>query len=196
MAERMGRVGRGRRGSEDPREAVPDLDARGERALGRGPTGLLALTVSGLVLYLAWWVLWERSHPAASAARRVRDGNAGVRLAAIRALENLGPQDPEVAVPALIEGLADPVPMNRTAAGEGLAVAIPGVGATGTSREEIRDALAALTDRLADPEAAVRARAALALCTIILTWHGPAPALGPEALEAELALRADDPDAN
>ena len=196
MAERVGRVGRGGGGPEMARDAEFDPDARGDRPGGRGLTGLFALAVSGLVLYLAWWVLWERSHPASSAARRVRQGDAAVRLEAIRELEHLGPQDPEIAVPALIEGLADPVAMNRGAAAEGLAAAIPGVGAIGAGPEEVREALAALMDRLGDPEAVVRVRASYALCNIVLAWHGSAQALGLDALEVELTRKADDADAD
>ena len=196
MAERKGQVGRGVGHAEIPRDGEAELDARGGRPGGRGLTGLLALAISGLVLYLAWCVLWERTHPASSAARRVHQGNAAGRLAAIRELEHLGPQDPEVAVPALIDGLSDPVAANRAAAAESMAAAVPGIGAIGPGREEVRDALAALTERLGDPEAAVRVRAAHAICTIVLAWHGSAQAIELDALEAELLRRADDRDAD
>jgi HEAT repeat protein len=191
MAERTGRVGRG---SDIRGDAESELDDRGDRSGGRGPTGLLAMAISGLVLYLAWLVLWERSHPAAAAARRVRQGGAAERLAAIRDLESLGPQDPEIAVPALIEGLADPAATNRGAAAEGLAASIPGVGADGAGPEAVRDALAALIKRVDDPEAAVRVRASHALYTIVLAGHGSARALRLDALEAELMRKADGPD--
>ena len=76
MAEKVGGawLGRGDLDPGIPEEREADLDARGDRRRGRGLTGLLALAISGLVLYLAWCILWERSHPASAA----RAGSARV----------------------------------------------------------------------------------------------------------------------
>lgn len=195
MAERMGRVGRGGGGSEAPDEPGTDPGARGDRARGRGLASLLALAVSGLILYLAWWVLWERSHPAASAARGVRQADAAGRLAAIRELAEIGAQDPDVAVPALILGLSDSQPANRAAAADGLAAAIPGGGAVGPAPEQVQDALTALLGRFGDPEAGVRARAVYALSAIVQSWHGSSTAVDLAALEAETTRLVESPDA-
>ncbi len=76
MAEKVGGawLGRGDLDPGIPEEREADLDARGDRRRGRGLTGLLALAISGLVLYLAWCILWERSHPAGAAAPGVQKG--------------------------------------------------------------------------------------------------------------------------
>ena len=103
---------------------------------------------------------------------RVRRGDAAARLKAIRELEHLGPQDPEVALPALIDALDDPEPVNRGAAAEGLVAVIPGVRLIDSDPGPVREAVAALMDRLGDPEPAVRVRASESLCTIVLAWHG------------------------
>ena len=86
MAEKVGGawLGRGDLDPGIPEEREADLDARGDRRRGRGLTGLLALAISGLVLYLAWCILWERSHPASAAARGVHKSDSAARLKAIR----------------------------------------------------------------------------------------------------------------
>ena len=99
MGERAGGVWRGRRdsGVPDDDEAEPGPGRRGGR--GWGLTGLFAVAISGLVLYLVWCVLWERNHPASAAARAVRAGEVAGRLRAVADLERLGPGGPRRRLP-------------------------------------------------------------------------------------------------
>ncbi len=108
MGERIGGAGWGGRTADRPAYEEDAPEQPGGRRRGPGLTGPLALAISGLVLYLAWCVVWERSHPAASATRGIRRGDAAARLEAIRQVERVGPQDPEVAIPGLIGGAGRP----------------------------------------------------------------------------------------
>src|SRR5262249_36310466 len=151
-----------------------------------GLTGPFALAISGLVLYLAWCVVWERSHPAASPARGIGSGDAAGRLKAIRDVERLGPQDPDVALPALIRGLEDPEPGNRQAAAESLVAVIQGAETGDSDLEQVHDAIAALLGRMGDPEPMVRARMSQALWMIAMTWRGPPRSSELEAIAAAM----------
>jgi HEAT repeat protein len=194
MSERVGGVRRGRDGPLVPGGGEAESDWRAEGRRGRGLTGPVALAISGLVLYLAWSALWERSHPASAAARGVREGDTAARLQALRDLERLGPQDPDVALPALIEGLADPDAANRAAAITGLVSVIHGVTGSGSDPGQVGEALTALMARLKDRDAGVRARAAQALWTIVLIWQGSPRVVELDVLAAAMNETADDPD--
>ena len=152
------------------------------------------MAISGLVLYLAWSALWERSHPAGAAARGVREVDAAARLQALRDLERLGPQDPEVALPALIEGLADPDAANRTAAISGLVSVIHGVTGSTSDPGQVGESITALMGRLKDADPTVRARSVQALWTIVLIWQGSPRVVELDALAAAMNETADDPD--
>src|SRR5262249_35690026 len=148
--------------------------------------------ISALVLYLAWCILWERSHPAGAAARGVRKAHAGARLAAIRELERLGPQDPEVALPALVGVLADPEPVNRAAAAEALVTVIQGAGGDGSDPAQVHGAVVALMGLLEDPDAGVRTRATQALWMIALLWQGSPRIIDLDAIAESVLRSADD----
>jgi HEAT repeat protein len=167
-------------------------EPRGDRRRGPGLTGPLALAISGLVLYLAWCVVWERSHPAASPARGIGSGDAAGRLKAIREVERLGPQDPDVALPALIRGLEDPEPGNRQAAAESLVAVIQGAETNDSDSEQVHDAIAALLGRMGDPEPVVRARMSQALWMIVMTWRGTSLSSELEAIAAAMDTAALD----
>ena len=128
MAERIGRIGRGGDWSGIADEDPGDLAPRGNTGRGRGLTTFLAVSVSALVLYIAWWVLWDQSHPASAAAWRLRRGDRMARLEAIRDLGSIGAHDPDVALPALVVGLSDPDPGNRATAADCLIAATQGFG--------------------------------------------------------------------
>ena len=192
MGEKVGGARRDGWASDLPGGDEADRESRGDRRRGRGLTGPLALAISGLVLYLAWCVVWERSHPAASLARGVRSGDGAARLKAIRDLERLGPQDPEVALPALIGGLEDPTPGNCEAAAEALVAVIQGVEGTGSDPEHVHDAVLALLGRIGDPRPMVRARSVQALWMIVLIWQGAPLVIEPDAIAAAMEAAAVD----
>src|SRR5689334_19437434 len=75
MGERTGETWWGREAADLPEGEQAGPVARGEGRRGRGLTGPLALAISGLVLYLAGCILWERSHPASPAASGLREGD-------------------------------------------------------------------------------------------------------------------------
>ncbi len=195
MGERTGGVWRERRGPgvPDDDEAGPGSLRRGER--GWGLTGLFAVAISGLVLYLVWCVLWERSHPAGAAARGIRRGDSAARLKVIREVERLGPQDPEGAMPALMVALDDPDPVNRVAAAEGLVAVIQGVRMSDNDPGPVRDAVAALMAHLRDPEPAVRVRASESLLMIVILWRDAPRNIDLDAIELAIGAAARDPDA-
>lgn len=189
MAERTGQVGRVRRGGgvSDPRreDEDADFDDGGGRRRGRGLASVLVLAASGLLVYLAWSIMWERNHPAGPAALRVRQGDAAARLKVIRELERLGPEDPEIALPALSEAMADPEPFNRTAAVDGMLTVIQHVGPGGGAPEEVGAAVAALLDDIDDPQPVVRRRVVQALWTVSLIWQGT-----PRVLQVDRMIEA------
>ena len=194
MAERMGRVGRGGGDADAPRLARADLDARADYPVGRGLTGPLTLVVGGLIVYLAWCVLWEQDHPASSAARKIHKGDAAARLDAIRELARVGPEDPEVALPALSDALTDPVPGNRLAAIEAVLMVIQGVGPNGSCPEEVGVAVMALMGLLPDSQPAIRARTVQALWLVVLIWQGTPRAIAVERVVAAMVDRAEEDD--
>src|SRR5262249_10302377 len=159
--------GRGGRASDWLDLGDDEAGSRDDRRRGAGLTGPLSLGISGLVLYVAWCVVWERSHPAATPARGMRQGGAAARLKAMHEVERIGPQDAEVALPALIGGLSDPDPRNRVEAARGLVAVIQGLEAANSDPELVHDAVMALLGRTADSQPDVRTRVAQALWMIV-----------------------------
>ncbi len=180
---------------------TPEFDGEAEGADRRfsrswsGVPGLVALIVSGVVLFLVWLGLWERNHPAAAAARGMRKAEVAGRLKAIHELERLGAEDPEVAIPALITGLSDSHVGVRTAAVGALVTVVNNAARTELGGVEVRDALKALLECLKDPEPGVRIVAAQALWMIVVAWQGPIRVMDIAAIDDALEQVAADPDA-
>jgi HEAT repeat protein len=194
MGERTAGAGRGGRASDWLDLGDDEAGSRDDRRRSPGLTGPLSLGISGLVLYVAWCVVWERSHPAASPARGMRQGRAAARLKAIHEVERIGPQDPEVALPALIGGLSDPDPKNRMEAARGLVAVIQGLEAANSDPELVHDAVTALLGRMADPQPDVRTRVAQALWMIVLTWRESPRFIEPQAVAAAMDAACLDGD--
>lgn len=195
MGKRQWKTGRDREDDGPGEDAEPAQAPRGDRRHGWGLTGSITLLISGGVLYLAWWIAWERSHPASSVARQVAHGDAGTRLSAIRRLEQVGPHDPEVAVPALLVGLQDPVPANRLTAIEVLVTLLQAARMAETEPGPIREAAAAVLARLDDGDPSVRAAAARGMLAIAMLWQGLPHFIELDDTIAALTRAADDPDA-
>lgn len=195
MGERAGRAGWCHDDLDDPPYPEERSSTGRDRRLGRLVAGPLMLIFSVSVLYLAWWISWERSHPASAAVRDVRWSEGTRRLEAIRRLETIGAQDPEVAVPALIAALDDADPRNRTVAAEAVATVLHGVKITDADPVSVNAAVAALLARLEDREAAVRARAAMSLLSVALLWPGMPRIVDVEAVSIAFARLADDTNA-
>ncbi len=196
MGERTGDVWRGRGDPDAPlddEESGPETGPRGGR--GRGVTGLVALAISGIVLYVAWCVVWERDHPAGAAARGIRRGDAPARLKAIREVEHLGPQDPEAALPALVGALDDPEPGNRGAAAECLVTVIHGARLNDSDPGPVREAVAALMDHLGDPQPMVRVRVLESLARVVLLWRDAQRLVDLDAIESAMGRSVADPEA-
>ncbi|MGP0066271.1 MAG: HEAT repeat domain-containing protein, partial [Isosphaeraceae bacterium] len=167
----------GRHRLPDPDESNFDEEAgSGEfRLFGSRPgvSGLAAVLLSGGVLVLAWSSLWESNHPAAGPAREIRSAERADRLKAIHELEQMGDEDTEVAIPALIVGLSDPEAGLRAASARALVTVVNGAMRTESGAGEVREAVTALLGSLKDPDAAVRSAIAQALWMIVVTWQGP-----------------------
>jgi HEAT repeat protein len=191
------RIGRNR--LPDPEASEFEEEAGfGEYRLVRswsGVPGLVAVLLSGGILFLAWLGLWERNHPAAAAARGVRSAEPAGRLKAIRELEHIGAEDTEVAIPALIVALSDSDAEVRAAAALTLVTVINGAVRTDSDGDDIRAAVTALLGSQKDPDAAVRSATAQALWMIVITWQGPLGVLDLGMIDEALEHFAADPDA-
>ncbi len=159
-----------------------------------GVSGLVALLLSSGVLFLAWLAIWERSHPAAAAARGIRSEQVEARLKAVHELENLGAEDTEVAIPALIVGLSDSEAAVRAASAQGLVTVISGAARTESGGMDVRDAVKALLESLDDPDPPVRSACTQALWMIVISWHGPLGLIDFGSIDDAMAKRAGDPD--
>ena len=146
------------------------------------------------MIFLAWRINWELKHPAATFARKVHAGDADARIATIHQLENVGKEDAEVAIPALIDGLGDPDVGVRSAAAMGLVSVLQAAGSAGATREAVYDAVRALIGALKDSQAAVRADAAQALWMAVLTLTGSVEVIDRAQVVGVLIDAAGDPD--
>jgi HEAT repeat protein len=196
MGERTGGVGRERRGPGVPDDEEAEAGSGRRRGRGWGLTGLFALAISGLVLYLAWLLMWERSHPASPAARAVQAGEVAGRLRAVADLERLGPEDPDVAFPALIAALDDPNADVRAAAALALVTVIRGAGVGGSYPQQVGDTVRTLLARTKDPHAVVRTSVVQALWMTVILWQGAPPPINLDVIEAVMDEAAADPDAS
>ena len=155
MSDRIG-------GNRLPEPEEPEFDEEAGRVPIRlvrwwsGVPGLAAVLVSGGVLVLAWLGLWERNHPAAGAARGIRAAEPVDRLKAIRELGQIGAEDTEVAIPALIAGLSDLDARVRATAALAVVTVINESIRTDSSADEVREAVDALLGSARDPDPAVR----------------------------------------
>ncbi len=193
MAERMVRVGQG--GFEnDPRGPLHEPGPSGGIAVVRRLMGPFLIAIGALVLYGAWWIIWEHGHPAASAIRRLESEDAAGRMEALEELGSLGPHDPELAVPALMEALRDHDPTNRSKAAEDLGVAIMGHWTTGPGPDQVREAIFALMRLFGDPDVSVRDHASHALTSVVDAWHGSPGAMGFGSVQEELTRMSSEPD--
>ncbi len=159
-----------------------------------GVSGLVALLLSSGVLFLAWLAIWERSHPAAAAARGIRSEQIDARLKAVQELENLGAEDTEVAIPALIVGLSDSEAAVRAASARGLVTVISGAARTDSGGMDVRDAVRALLQCLDDPHPPVRSACTQALWMTVISWHGPLGLIDLDLIEDALVKHAGDTD--
>jgi HEAT repeat protein len=152
--------------------------------------------VIGVVVVAAGWrINWERNHPAAATARRIRQGDAGARIATIQELGNLGRVDPEVTIPALVSCLGDQDPTARAAATMALVTATNGAGAAEAAYGEVLKAVSALIRSLKDERADVRASIVQALWMIAITWPGPPGVIDRPRIYGTLVAAAGDADA-
>ncbi len=193
MAERMVRVGQGRF-ENHPEIPGHEPGSSGGFPIVRRLMGPLLMAIAGLVLYGAWWIIWEHGHPAASAIRRLESEDVAGRMEALQELGSLGPHDPELAVPALMQALSDPDPANRARAAEDLGVTVMGHWTTGPGPNQVRDAIFALMRLLGDPDVSVRDHASYALTTVVDAWHGSPGAMGFGAVQEELGRMCSSPD--
>src|SRR5690242_20606987 len=121
-------------GVENKGRPVEPCPAGGDPASrsAREPRALL-LVLAGLLAVLAGRSLWPAPHPAAGAARQARSADAAVRVGAIRDLERLGPDDPGIALPVLIDRFHDAEPEVRVAAANALVMVVQGAHFHGTA---------------------------------------------------------------
>jgi HEAT repeat protein len=157
--------------------------------------GFQTLTLVGLLVLWAGRSLWEGRHPAVAAARQVRNREAPQRILAIRDLERFGPEDPEVAIPALSDSLRDTDAEVRAAAAMALVMVVHNAGVTRSAQAHVRRAVGTLFDCLKDPRPDVRAACVQALWMIAQSWYGASPAIDLLGLKNALIEAATDPDA-
>jgi len=150
----------------------------------------------GFVAAAAWvcLTLWDQSHPAAPWARALWSGKASERIVAIGKLEQVGREDAEVAIPALVEGLGDSAAEVRAAAAMALVTVIPGVVGARPRIELVSKAIAALLTCLKDPQPSVRVAAAQAVWMVIIVGRVPALGVSLDRVTTALIERLGDAD--
>ena len=175
-----------------------ETDSVTGRPRPRRLTGLLAAILLAIICALIAVLtrdLWLTHHPAAAAARQMRDPEASRRITAIRDLERFGAEEPEIAIRALAAGLKDDAPGVRAAAALALVIPVHGARRRGAAATEVQRAVGALLERVKDSGGDVRAASLRALWMIASPWDGSAPAIEPARVFAELIQAATDPDA-
>jgi HEAT repeat protein len=168
--------------------------ARGRRR-SRRALNALALGLVGLVGMAASRSLWWGSSPAASAARKLRDGDASTRISAIGELVRFGQEDLGVGIPALRGALKDGEPWVRAAATQALVPVVGSTGQNAAGRAEVRRAVADLFEILRDPVVDVRTAGIGALTMIATVWKGPDGVVDRPGIRDALLDAAADPDA-
>ncbi len=188
-------------GGQGPEPGATDLglvfSASGSPRLGSrsGVWRLVILALGVGVVFLGWRIYWEMNHPAARLARRVNEGDTSARIAVIHQLANVGKEDALVAIPALVACLGDPDAEVRAAAAMGLVAVTQAVGPAESTRDEVRDVVRALIGSLKDSQPAVRAEAAQALWSVVLTSTGSVVVVDRAQVLDALINAAGDPDA-
>jgi HEAT repeat protein len=152
------------------------------------------LAAVGLFVLLGWRAYWMRSHPSAASAQIATEGEPAQRIAAIRDLERFGPEDPEVAIPALLGCLEDKDEKIRSAAASSLVMVIRGAGQSGAAAADVRKAMAGLFNCSMDARPGVRAAGLQSLWMIVSLWEGPATVIDASAVEQALFHAAGDPE--
>jgi len=143
----------------------------GEKASkpGRSRSGvrlLIALVVCCAAIFWAGRSLWENTHPALALARGLRSADPAQRLAGIRDLSALGPDESGAAMRPLLPALADPVASVRSTAAHALGNVASYAVKSGTEAETVRAVVQGLFGILKDPDPSVRMDAAGALAVL------------------------------
>jgi HEAT repeat protein len=174
---------------------IDNVNSSSDRKYSKRSLALLVPTLAILVALLASRGVWMKSHPASPAARQIQSREVSERIAALRDLARFGPEDPEVAIPALTAGLKDTDPGIRAGAATALITAVSGAGITSAPRGEMKRAVTTLFENLDDREAEVRAASSEALWMIANLARGSEPPIDLARLDDRLKKAVADPDA-
>jgi HEAT repeat protein len=155
---------------------------------------LAAVVLLGLLSLLIGQWLWEGGHPSAPAARASRVNDAAARVAAVRELGLLGPEDPDVALPALTDRLRDEDPAVRASAASCLVAVLYGATQSGVDPREVQRAAATLLALIKDAKSDVRAAAAIALGQAVTRTQGTSIGIGLDTIHEALRLASTDPE--
>ena len=151
----------------EPKMSESKAEPKRGRALQTGVRTLIALVAACGVTFWAAQYLWERQHPAFSAARGLHASSASERVNAARLLVQAGIGDTAIAIPPLIAALTDPDAEVRVAACGALRPLVSDAVTTGSSADAVFAASTALIRSLNDPNSDVRIAAARVLEAII-----------------------------
>lgn len=143
-----------------------------------------------------WLALWDYDHPAAPPARRLASAQVSERLAAVKELERFGVDDPEVALPALMQGLKDAVAEVRVASATAVVSVLPSLADEGPRKEHANDAIRILVGGVTDPNVAARAAATQCVWMVAVVSQIPDRELPLDRVVAALTGRLDDPEAS
>jgi HEAT repeat protein len=145
---------------------APDVSPQKARRALTGVRGLIVVIACCGVLMWATRTMWESQHPAIAAARGIDARRASDRLAAIRTLASVGPDDGIIAIPIAMGRLADADPGVRAATADALGLLGSSTTKAGLAKNEVRAAMRGLVGLLHDQQPAVRIAAANALGSI------------------------------
>ena len=131
------------------------------RALRTGVIVLIVVCACCGILF--WSARYLSQYPAIAASRGLKARSVLERVDATRLLVQIGIQDGDIAIPALIGALEDPDTEVRDAAARALRPIVLEAVRSGTADKAVRAATAALVRSLNDPQPVVRITAATAL---------------------------------
>jgi HEAT repeat protein len=166
--------------------------ARKPRALQSSIRVLVVLVLACAAIFLAWRVTWESRNPVLAAAQGLGSPVASQRLAAVRAVSELGSSGASETLQPLCDALRrDKDPAVRSAAAQALGDVASYAVRQGSNAEAVRAVQAELLGALKDPEASVRITAAGALRILAGIAAGTSGNRGAKGRKAQTAEAAE-----
>jgi HEAT repeat protein len=168
----------------------------GGSRVGNALRRLIVTVVVVATMGWSWLKLWDHYHPAAPVERRLWSSVTAERIAAVGDLGRLGADDPDVAMPALLDSLRDRDARVRAAAATALVSVVQRISGDGQTSKTINEAVSALTRSLGEPEPSVRAAATEALWMVTTVGQVPAGTPVFDRVRTAMIERLGDADAS